>query len=70
MNTAALLTAVLQFGPTIVPLVAKLVADIEAGKGAKIVTSADLAELVRLGNLTAADVFKAQGVTFPLANPA
>lgn len=65
MTTAALLTALLQYGPTIIPLVAKLVADIEAGKASTVVTSADLAELSRLGQLTAADIYKSVGVTPP-----
>jgi hypothetical protein len=65
MTTAALLTALLTYGPTILPLIQKLVADIEAGKGAQAVTAADLAELNRLASLSAADIFKNAGVAIP-----
>jgi hypothetical protein len=65
MTTAALLTAVLTYGPSIIPVVQKLVADIEAGKGNNTVTSEDLAELHRLTSLTAEQIFAGVGVTPP-----
>lgn len=67
MTTAALLAAVLQYGPTIVPLVAKLVANIEAGKGNQTVTAADLAELATLASQTGEDIYKRLGITPPPA---
>lgn len=65
MTTAALLTAVLTYGPTILPLVQKLVADIESGKGSTVVTAADLAELVTLSTQTSADIYARLGITPP-----
>ncbi len=65
MTTAALLTAVLTYGPSIIPLVQKLVADIEGGRGNATVTSADLAELARLAAESSADIYKRLGVALP-----
>lgn len=65
MTTAALLTAVLTYGPSIIPLVQKLVADIEAGKGNATVTSADLAELARLAAESSSDIYKRLGIAPP-----
>lgn len=67
MTTAALLTAVLTYGPSIIPLVQKLVGDIEAGKGNQTVTAADLAELNRLASESSADVYKRLGISPPSA---
>jgi len=65
MTTAALLTALLTYGPTIIPLVAKLVADIEAGKGNQTVTAADLEELLKLSQQSSADIYAKLGITPP-----
>lgn len=65
MTTAMLLTAVLQYGPQIIPLVAKLVADIKAGKGQQEPTEADWAELVRLAGQSSADIYAREGITPP-----
>ena len=65
MPIAALLTALLQYGPSIIPLAQKLVADIEAGKGNNLVTSADLAELARLAGQTGEDIYSRLGITQP-----
>lgn len=65
MTIASLLTAVLTYGPSILPLCQKLVADIEAGKGATTVTAADLAELVALAAQTSDDIYKRLGITPP-----
>lgn len=67
MTTAALLTAVLTYGPSIIPICQKLIADIEAGKGQTTVTSADLAELQRLAGLTAESIFASVGIKPPPA---
>lgn len=65
MNFALLLNAVLTYGPSIIPLAQKLVANIEAGKGNQTVTAADLAELAALANQSADDVYKRLGITPP-----
>ena len=65
MTIALLLNALLTYGPTILPLVQKLVTDIEAGRGNATVTSADLADLVRLAGLTGEDIYAKAGVTPP-----
>lgn len=65
MTIAALLAALLQYGPSIIPLAAKLVGDIEAGRGNKTVTAADLAELAALANQTGEDIYKRLGITPP-----
>lgn len=65
MTTAALLALVVQYGPSIVPLVAKLVADIKAGKGQQEVTQADWDELTRLSLETGDQIYAALGITPP-----
>jgi hypothetical protein len=65
MNTAALLTALLTYGPSIIPLVGKLVTDIESGKGRKEVTAADLAELARLASLSSTEIYARLGIAPP-----
>lgn len=67
MTTAALLTALLQYGPSIIPLAQKLVADIEAGRGQQNVTSADLAELAALAKQSGADIYARLGIAPPPA---
>lgn len=67
MTTASLLTAVLTYGPTILPLISKLVADIEAGRSNKVVTSADLQELLKLSQQSAADIYARLNITLPPA---
>lgn len=65
MTFAVLLQALLTYGPSIIPLAQKLVADIEAGKGNQTVTAADLAELAKLANQTADDIYARLGITPP-----
>lgn len=65
MTTAALLTALLTYGPSIIPLVAKLHSDIAAGKSNQQVTPEDLAELVALANQSASDIYKRLGIAPP-----
>ena len=60
-----LLGAILQYGPTVLPLIQKLVKDIEAGKGGNAVTSADIGELIALSNQTSVDIYKRLGITPP-----
>lgn len=69
MTTAALLTALLTYGPSILPLAQSLVADIEAGKGNKEVTAADIAALVALANQSSSDIYKRLGIAPPPASP-
>lgn len=65
MTSAALLTALLTYGPTIIPMVAKLVADIKAGGTGKEVTPEDLTELLRLANQTSESIYLRLGITPP-----
>lgn len=65
MTTAALLTALLTYGPSIIPLIAKLVADIEAGRANTTVTLADLAALQQLAIQSAADIYARLGIALP-----
>ncbi len=67
MTAAALLPLVSTYGPTIVPLLAKLVADVKAGKGQLELTQADWDELLRLSRLTGADIYAGLGITPPPA---
>lgn len=67
MTTAALLALIMQYGPSVVPLIAKLVADVKAGKGASEVTDADWAELLRLQGLSAASIYQREGIALPPA---
>ena len=70
MTPAAILTAVLQFGPSIIPIIAKLVADIQAGKGQTQATQADWDELTRLSSLTAESIYARLGITPPPSSSA
>lgn len=59
MTPAALLLAVLQYGPGILPLIQSLVTMVKANKTE--VTPEDLAQLVALGKKTSADYLKDAG---------
>jgi hypothetical protein len=67
MTFATLLSAVLQYGPSVIPLAQKLVSAIEAGRANATVTAADLAELVRLSAQTSADIYAREGIAPPPA---
>lgn len=67
MTTTALLALIMQYGPSVVPLIAKLVADVKAGKGQTELTDADWAELLRLQSLTGASIYQREGVALPPA---
>ncbi len=69
MTIAALLALVAQYGPTIVPLVAKLVADVNAGRGEEQLKQADWDELARLSGLSGADIYARLGIALPPATP-
>jgi len=69
MNFATVLALVAQYGPTIIPLISKLVADIAAGKGGQPVTQADWDELNRLANLSAESIYARLGITPPPPAP-
>ncbi len=68
-TVAMILTAVLQYGPTVVPLIAKLVGDVQAGRGNKEVTPEDIAELVRLSSQSSSDIYAKLGIAPPPAKP-
>lgn len=55
------------YGPAVVPVLQKLFADIQAGRQQTTVTSEDLAELQRLSALSAASIFKREGIALPPA---
>ena len=65
MTYAALLQALITYGPAIVPLIQSLVKDIEAGRGSQTVTAADLAELVKLGTQSSGDIYARLGISPP-----
>ena len=67
MTTAALLNAVLVYGPSIIPLVQKLWADVAAGKGNQTVSAQDMAELVALSKQTSTEIYARLGITPPPA---
>lgn len=67
MNPVLIATLLAQYGPSVIPLVQKLIADIAAGRTASTVTAADLDELSRLSGLTAAGLYATAGVTAPPA---
>jgi hypothetical protein len=69
MTSSAILALVVQFGPTIIPLIAKLVANIQAGKGETKVSDADWAELNRLASQTSADIYARMGIAPPPPSP-
>lgn len=59
-----------QLGTIGIPLIGKLMADITAGRTQTTVTVDDLAELARLSNQNAEDIYKKLGITPPPATPA
>lgn len=65
MTALKILDAVLTYGPTIIPLAQKLVADINAGRGDKPLTDADFVELTRLATQTSADIYARLNVVPP-----
>ncbi len=68
MNPITILSlaeAVLKYGPSVVGLLAKLHQDIASGRGDQPVTDADWAELNRLADQTAEDIYKRLGITPP-----
>jgi hypothetical protein len=65
MTFAALLQALLTYGPSIIPLAQKLIAAIEAGKANQTVTAADLAELNALAKQSAEDIYARLGIVPP-----
>lgn len=65
MTTAALLQLVITYGPQIIPLVEKLVANIQAGKGDENVSDADWLELTRLATQTSDDIYRRLGIEPP-----
>lgn len=68
LTISSLLQLILQYGPTIVPLLQKLYADIASGKGNQEVTQADLDALAKLSTQTSADIYLRLGITPPSAS--
>lgn len=67
MTIAALLPLVLQYGPSIIPIVQKLVAAVKAGRGNETVSDAEWAELTRLATQTGEDIYRRLGIVPPPA---
>lgn len=65
MNPVLLAQLINTVGTVGLPLVQKLMADIEAGREKTTVTAADLAELERLSKLTAEEIFRRAGAVAP-----
>lgn len=64
MTPAALLALVVKYGPSIVPIVKKLVVDAKGGD--KPISDADWAELDRLAALAGEGLYRSAGVVPPL----
>lgn len=67
MSPLLLAQLIAQLGTVGIPLIAKLIADIQAGKTATTVTPEDLAELARLAAQQAEDIYKRLGILPPPA---
>lgn len=65
MNPVLLAQLINTVGTVGLPLVQKLLADIEAGRTQTTVTAADLAELQRLAQQTSAEIIRRAGVVLP-----
>jgi hypothetical protein len=65
LTIAALADAFFKYGPTVLSVGQKLMADIAAGRGGKEVTAEDFAELVRLANQTGEQIYARLGITPP-----
>lgn len=67
MNPILLAQLLSSLGTVGLPLIQKIVEDVQAGRTATTVTPADLAELDRLSKQSAEDIFKRAGITPPAA---
>jgi hypothetical protein len=67
VNPILLAQLLSSLGTVGLPLIEKIVADIQAGRTATTVTPADIAELDRLAKQSAAAIFERAGVMPPLA---
>ncbi len=67
MTPAALIALIIQYGPSVVPLLSRLAADVKAGRGQQELTAADWDELTRLAGLTGAAIYAREGVALPPA---
>lgn len=65
MTFAQLLPLVLTYGPSIIPIVQKLVAAIQAGQANTTVSDADWAELTRLATQKGEDIYLRLGIAPP-----
>lgn len=68
MTYAAILNAVLLYGPSIIPLIQKLVVNVQAGKNNENVTPEDWAELTRLASLSSSTIYARLGIAMPVAS--
>lgn len=65
MNALQLLVALLNSSGTLIPVITKVVADIQAGKGTTPLTDADWAALVALAAESSASIYAREGVPLP-----
>jgi hypothetical protein len=67
MSPVLLAQLISTLGTVGLPLIARLIEEVKAGKTQTTVTAEDLLELHRLSNLKAADIFAKQGAPLPPA---
>lgn len=65
MTPLAILVALLNSAGTLVPMIQKLIGDIQAGKGNTPLTDADWQALIALATETSDDIYRREGVTPP-----
>lgn len=65
MNPVLLASLIAQLGTVGLPLITKLMGDIQAGRTQTTVTPEDLAELKRLADQSAADIWARLGIPLP-----
>lgn len=65
LTIAALADAFFKYGPMVLTVGQKLIADIAAGRGDKPATAEDFAELNRLAAQTGEDIYARLGITPP-----
>jgi hypothetical protein len=65
MTFATLLPLLLTYGPSIIPLISKITAAIDAGRANETISAAEWADLSRLASQSAEDIYRRLGVTPP-----
>lgn len=65
MSFAELLPLVLKYGPSIIPIIQRIVAAIKAGRGNVQITEADWDELIALSTQKGEDIYLRLGIALP-----